>query len=1177
MKYIFIIISIILLFTSSAYSQKIVDIYKPELIKDGTGFSSQDQSFGICEDASGNLYHTGYFEGEISFGETTLISKGGKDIFVAKINKDGYWEWARSAGGNLADYGKDITCDNNGNIYITGYFFGTCDFGNISLNSSGNTEVFIAKLSNTGDWLWAKSGVGTGFNRGNSIICDNSNNVYVTGSFESNITFGTTTLTSSGYRDIFVAKLNSSGNWVWAIKAGGSLTEESVGIRYNANNSFIAITGFYSGNSVFGNTTLNANGARDIFIAKIDFNGNWLWAKSAGSNGNDESRGIAIDKNGNSVITGYYTNAISFGSINLPAGNSRDIFIAKIDKNGDWLWAKSASGNSDDEANAIAIDNSGFIYVTGTFNEDIKFGNIELNSLLDRNLFIVKLNQSGNWSWAKMINGTSQVDGLGITVTSNGVATISGSFYKDAISNIDTLYSKGDLDILLAQISTTGEWSWHLSNGGIIGIISVQQAAVDSLGNIIIAGYFNGTVKFANDTLKSKSSNDIFIAVLSKENNWLKAVSFGGLGDDRCNSIAVDTFGNIYLTGYFDDTIKISNTIYAPNGLADIFIMKLNQNLYPEWVKVAGTEENDLGQKIAFKNEEIVVTGVYSKKIFFGTKQLNTKGNEDIFVTKLDLDGNFLWASSCGSTQFDYIKNLKFDNNNNIIITGAFEGTCYFGTNSVASKGGEDIFVAKMNSDGDWLWARSAGTANPQESGIGIDVDEQNNIYLAGNFKGLCLFDDQYCLSNGGSDIFLSKIDSDGNWKWTKSFGGLGNDFVSDLAIINNTIQILGNVASTFTYDGKKFNGNNVNGNAFISAFNKNGNILWVLSDESNGYSEFNSIAIDEDMNAVISAKYISNFKIGSKTLTNDNSVDLNSFCAIAGFTLDKPNWVFRDSTGTSSIVKIPKSINPKVNNRNLAKGDAVGVLYTRNSNLYCAGMSYWTGNDLEITVWGDDVSTPMKDGFYNSEKYSIVVWDVLKAEEVLSEVRYSEGPNSFTNGAYSVISQLPIIYDTLRINLANGWNMISSYNLPKYALMDSIFKPIKSKINLVKSITGSSYIPQFNINGIGNWDITQAYQVFANSNTILEIIGDFIKPEETTISLSSGWNMLPYFRNSEQSIVTALSSIVSQNKVNLVKNILGQSYIPQFNINGIGNMLPCQGYFILMSSEAQFKYQAND
>ncbi len=139
-----------------------------------------------------------------------------------------FWSWAERAGGSSNDYGYGIAVDSSGNAFVTGYFRGSsADFGSTTLNSSGASDVFVAKLDSSGNWLWAERAGGSSADYGSGIAVDSSGNAYVTGFFRSpSADFGSTTLNSSGAYDVFVAKLDSSGNWLWAERAGGSSNED---------------------------------------------------------------------------------------------------------------------------------------------------------------------------------------------------------------------------------------------------------------------------------------------------------------------------------------------------------------------------------------------------------------------------------------------------------------------------------------------------------------------------------------------------------------------------------------------------------------------------------------------------------------------------------------------------------------------------------------------------------------------------------------------------------------------------------------------------------------------------------------------------------------------------------------------------------------------------------------
>ena len=168
------------------------------------GGTSNGVGDGIATDSDSNSYITGYFVGAATFGSTTLTSSGSDDIFIAKLNSSGSWDWAVKAGGSSDDNGLGIAVDSSGNAYITGYFEGTAAFGSTSLVTSGSRDIFIAKLDTNGSWQWAVKAGGTGNDAGRGIAIDSSGNVYATGYFNSAATFGSIAL-SGTYNQVFIS------------------------------------------------------------------------------------------------------------------------------------------------------------------------------------------------------------------------------------------------------------------------------------------------------------------------------------------------------------------------------------------------------------------------------------------------------------------------------------------------------------------------------------------------------------------------------------------------------------------------------------------------------------------------------------------------------------------------------------------------------------------------------------------------------------------------------------------------------------------------------------------------------------------------------------------------------------------------------------------------------------
>jgi len=190
------------------------------------------------------------------------------DIFIVKLDTNGNWQWAKSAGGSSIDRGYDIAVDNNGDIRITGLFYISITFGETTLNSSGEWDIYVVKIDTNGNFIWAVRGGGNSSDCGWGIAIDYDKNSYITGDFQGSATFGTTTITSQGIRDVYVAKLDDNGNWQWAISAGGADWEEGYAIAVD-NNGYVFTTGYFDGSATFGSTTLTTEGDYDVFVAKV--------------------------------------------------------------------------------------------------------------------------------------------------------------------------------------------------------------------------------------------------------------------------------------------------------------------------------------------------------------------------------------------------------------------------------------------------------------------------------------------------------------------------------------------------------------------------------------------------------------------------------------------------------------------------------------------------------------------------------------------------------------------------------------------------------------------------------------------------------------------------------------------------------------------------------------------
>lgn len=405
---------------------------------------------------NGNSYAAGYFYGTSCFGATQLDSSGNSDIFVAKLDACGNWVWAIQAGGVSYDEAKCVAVDSSENIYISGYYSETTSFGSISLGSEGGREVFVAKADSDGNWLWAVSAGGAGNERGLGIAVDDAGGIYLTGFFEDTACFGLFALTSSGNNDIFIARLDAEGNWLWAVKAGGPGSDvgRAVTVFGDAN---LYVTGSFTETAVFGNTTFASSGGKDVFVARLDANGNWLWAKKAGGASDESAHGLAADA-AHVYLTGRFSGAAHFGVIALSSSGLEDCFIAKLDDDGYWQWADKAGGPGQDFGESIAVDNAANVYLTGYFMDTASFGPSWFTSIGYVDIYVAKLDSDGNWQWVVQAGGTNYDFGQAIAVDSSAHIRLTGNFLGTASFGAISLDTFGASDIFAAKISPGGVW-----------------------------------------------------------------------------------------------------------------------------------------------------------------------------------------------------------------------------------------------------------------------------------------------------------------------------------------------------------------------------------------------------------------------------------------------------------------------------------------------------------------------------------------------------------------------------------------------------------------------------------------------------------------------------------------------------------------------------------------------
>lgn len=441
------------------------------------------------------------------------------------------YRWAQSFGAGSFDRGNAIATDKSGNVYTTGSFAGTVDFdygpGVFNLTAGGN-DVFITKYDSTGNFIWAKSIGSVDDEIGRSIAIDTLKNIYVTGTFVSIVDFdpgvGTFTLQASlpsnSDNDAFILKLDSLGNFVWAKGIGGyNVSVVSISIKLDSQGN-IYNTGIFDGTADFdpssNNFSLTSQGSSDAYILKLDNLGDFVWAKSMGGSDNDNGNSITVDNLGNVFTVGTFAGTAdldpsSAGSYTVTASGFpyEDIFISKIDNNGNFLWTKTIGSSNSDYATSVQVDNLGDLYISGYFAGNVDFDpGISTHFLSSSSgaSYVLKLNNNGIFLWVNQ-----NLDSGPFTNVQCKSSAI------DAAGNIYAA-GYGTLGAFVCKLAPNGTIIWQKGYSGNGPVFVTNAICTDVFGNVYLTGVFNYQISFNNwlpgSVLVCPTVEDLFICKL---------------------------------------------------------------------------------------------------------------------------------------------------------------------------------------------------------------------------------------------------------------------------------------------------------------------------------------------------------------------------------------------------------------------------------------------------------------------------------------------------------------------------------------------------------------------------------------------------------------------------------------------------------------------------------------
>jgi hypothetical protein len=810
---------------------------------DGTG---TDNGFSVATDSTGNIYITGSYTStsavSLNNSITLPATATSSAAFLVKYDTSGLAQWATSINGTSNDIGYSVVTDSTGNVYIAGQYMSTSTVplnNGITLPLVSSSAAFLVKYDTSGLAQWATSINGTGTDIGYSVTTDSIGNVYISGNYTSSnsvLLNNGVTLPAASTAAVFLVKYNTSGLAQWANRIDGTGSDNGYSVATDSTGN-VYIAGNYVSSTVFtlnNGVTLPAASTGAAFLVKYNVNGLAQWATTVDGTSIDNGYSVTIDSTGNIYLAGQYASTTSIITLNngitLPVVSNSAAFLAKYNANGLAQWATTVDGTAIDIGYTVKTDTSGNIYFGGSIassNAPISFKDatntniISLQNMGGSYGFICKYNAQGTpISYSILGYGTMSYAINTVDYDMDNNVYIGGTYtsilqttLKDASGNntdviLPYTYNSNSY-IVKYNSSGTPLLAFNISNQA----TTINAIKVDSNNYIYIEGNYNSNsiVTLNNNiTLPVTSSLAAFLAKYDANGLAQWATTVDGISGDYGYSVAIDSIGNVYISGQYTSTsiVPLNNSITLPiTSFGAAFLVKYDANGLAQWAtKIDGTG-NDNGNYVTTDSiGNVYISGSYTSTSAVSLNNsitLPLVSSSAAFLVKYNASGLAQWATKIDGTNNDNGQSVATDSIGNVYISGSYLSTSIVPlnngitlpiTNSIAA------FLAKYDANGLAQWATKIDGIGA-DNGYSVTTDSIGNVYIAGNYNNTSIV----TLNNNitlpittSSAAFLAKYDASGLAQWATSVDGTGlNDAVNQIKVDANGNVFIGCSIST--------------------------------------------------------------------------------------------------------------------------------------------------------------------------------------------------------------------------------------------------------------------------------------------------------------------------------------------------------------------------------------------
>lgn len=486
---------------------------------------SMTEGVGICEGGTETCNANGKGFGSC-VGEVLPAAEDDCATKMVDENCDGVMgelcpgetQWSERGGNNTNQEANGVAVDGAGNVIIAGGFEGTIDLGGGTLTSAGSRDVFVAKFSPTGTHIWSKRYGGAGNDFASSVAATAAGEVAVAGAFDSSsIDFGGGAKNNEGSLDGFAAKLDAQGNEVWAVVLGAGSLQQATSVAV-APAGDVYVCGGFQGTPDFGTgMNLTNGGGSDYFLVKLaGATGATTWAKGFGDGGNQSTCSVAADSGNNPIMAMPLMGTVNFGGGALMA-QSTDVGVVKLNPNGGHIWSKNYGDGDNQDAKGVAVDGMDRVLVTGTIKGKVNFGPGEMTSE-GSDVYVLRLSSAGAHDISKVLVAGQDQFGVDVAAGENNSIVLIGDFDNEIDFGAPSVPVSGSSDEgYVVKYDSTGAYVWSRTfmSNGTQQPLGVATTAA---GSVAIVGSFTTSIDFggAGNQHNSAGGMDLFVALLQK-------------------------------------------------------------------------------------------------------------------------------------------------------------------------------------------------------------------------------------------------------------------------------------------------------------------------------------------------------------------------------------------------------------------------------------------------------------------------------------------------------------------------------------------------------------------------------------------------------------------------------------------------------------------------------------